>query len=195
LPLTLDPVTEGYLDGLARLARRDPAARNALYRRFAPFCERVALRLAGRHWVRLAELDDVRHEGFLVFCELVASWTERGSFAGYVFAHFAGRLAAAVRRFEGLPRSRPGARRPAARALRGQPAPRGTAPARDDGTAALAAVELLAGLDPGTRAAVELVAAGYRVEEVAARLGVTPRTVRRWLRRLRAAVADAAATP
>jgi len=182
-PLALDPASEGFLDGLARLARRDPAARNALYRRFEPFCERVAARLAAQRWVRLAELDDVRHEGFLVFCELVADWPERGSFAGYVFAHFAPRLARAVRRFEGMrPRQR-GPRRPSS--------PDGGGSERPEAVeGALAACELLAGLDPADRALVELLVAGYRPSEAAARLGVTPRTVRRWLRNLRATVAS-----
>ena len=179
LPLALDAVSEGYLDGLARLARRDPAARNALYRRFEPFCERVAGRLAGQHWVRLAELDDVRHEGFVVFCELVADWPESGSFAGYVFAHFAPRLARALRRFEGA--------RPAQRVHRAGTRARRPAPAGAD---ELAASELLAGLDPADRALVELLLAGFRPGEAAARLGVTPRTVRRWLGRLRASLVE-----
>lgn len=178
LPLAFDAVTEGYLDGLARLARHDPAARNALYRRFEPFCERVAGRLAARHWVQLAELDDVRHEGFLVFCDLVDDWPERGSFAGYVFAHFEPRLQRALRRFEGE-------RRPA----------RSQRPAGGRGRPALAgsdleAAELLAALRPADRALVELLAAGYRLREVADRLGVATRTVRRRLRRLRAALAE-----
>jgi len=178
LPLAFDAVTEGYLDGLARLARHDPAARNALYRRFEPFCERVAGRLAARHWVRLAELDDVRHEGFLVFCELVAGWPERGGFAGYVFAHFAPRLAAALRRFEGA--------RPSQRA---HPPDGWASPPASVAAGELGRCELVAGLDPTDRALVELLAAGYRPGEAAARLGVTPRTVRRWLGRLRATLA------
>ncbi|MDW8060786.1 MAG: sigma-70 family RNA polymerase sigma factor [Thermomicrobium sp.] len=185
LPLDLDAVTEGYLDGLARLARCDRAARDALYRRFEPFLERVAARLASRHWVRLAELDDVRHEGFVVFCELLTDWAERGSFAGYLFAHFESRLARALRRFEGTPprlgKSSPRAgRRPSALL-----AP----PVREDERDLLAAVEFLESLDPVDRALVELLAAGYGPSEAAARLGVAPRTLRRWLGRLRRALA------
>jgi len=190
LPLRLDPVTEGYLDGLARLARRDPAARNALWARVEPFCERVAQRLASRPWVRLAELDDVRHEGFLVFCGLVTDWPERRSFAGFLFAHYPGRLAAALRRFEGLPRRRSPGRRDAAAGRAASPTdrrPTSEADAAVEGE--LAACELLAGLDESTRCLAQLLAAGYGVGEVARALGIDARTVRRRLARLRRLVA------
>ena len=190
MPLRFDPVTEGYLDGLARLARHDSAARNALWARVEPFCERVAQRLASRPWVRLAELDDVRHEGFLTFCGLVTDWPERGSFVGFLFAHSAGRLAAALRRFEGLPRRRPRARRSAST---GRAVPPSDRPPTSEIDAAvqgeLAACELLAGLDEPTRRLAQLLAAGYGVGEVARALGVDARTVRRRLARLRHQVA------
>lgn len=182
LPLALDPVEEGFLDGLARLAQRDLVVRNRLYERFRPFCEAVARRVAARRWVRLCEPEDVLQEGFLVFAGLVEGWRGEGRFAGYVFAHFEPRLVRAVRRLEGArPPGPPG--RPPHRASTGR--------RRADERAAgeLGAVELRAGLDPFERALVERLAAGERLQQVAARLGVTPRTVRRRLARLRARLA------
>lgn len=172
--LLLDPVEEGFLDGLARLAQLgDRLLRDRLYARFSPYLDRVCASLARRSWVRLAELDDIRHEGYLVFCELLADWPGEERFAGFLFAHFARRLAAAVRRFEGL-RSR-GPLVP----------PPLCDPTPDDGAAAMAVCELLAGLTPADQALVELLLAGHTLREAAARLGMTERTARRRLRRLR----------
>ena len=171
--LPLDPIEEGFLDGLARLAQRgDRQLRDRLYERFSPYLDRVCASLARRAWVRLAELDDIRHEGYLVFCKLLTDWPGEERFAGFLFAHFARRLTAAVRRFEGL---RP--RGPLT------PPPTGNA-TPDNGAAAMAVLELLVGLDAAERTLLELLLTGYTVREAAARLGITERTARRRLRRL-----------
>nr|WP_286207208.1 sigma-70 family RNA polymerase sigma factor [Thermomicrobium sp. CFH 73360] len=168
-----DPIEEGFLDGLARLAQRgDRQLRDRLYERFSPYLDRVCASLARRAWVRLAELDDIRHEGYLVFCTLLTDWPGEERFAGFLFAHFARRLTAAVRRFEGL--------RP-----RGPLAPPPTLDATlDDGAATMAVLELLTGLDAAERTLLELLLTGYSLREAAARLGISERTARRRLRRL-----------
>lgn len=205
LPLALEPVDEARLDELARRARHDPEVRNALYWEFAPFCQKVARRVARYRWVRLAELTDIEQEGFCVFCELLASWSERGSFAGYVFACFERRLRSAVRRLEGLPRRRSLARRVPRTAGESAPAPLRDRlvfvwlPLAEAGALGVPWeqnqagrevtvdwLELLAGLAERDRALLELLAAGYRFQEVAQELGCSPRTLRRRLRRLRA---------
>jgi len=173
-PLLIDPVEEGFLDGLARLAQRgDRLLRDRLYERFRPYLDRVCAVLARRAWVRLAELDDVRHEGYIVFCELLADWPGEGSFAGFLFAHFARRLTVALRRFEGL--------RP-----RGPLVPPPTLePTPEHEATEMAVVEFLTGLAAADRALLELLLAGHSLREAAAHLGIAERTARRRLRRLR----------
>lgn len=173
-PLFLDPVEEEFLDGLARLAQRgDRLLRDRLYERFRPYLDRVCAVLARRAWVRLAELDDVRHENYILFCELLANWPGEESFAGFLFAHFARRLTVALRRFEGL--------RP-----RGPLVPPPTLePTPEHEATEMAVFELLTGLAAGDRALLELLLAGHSLREAAARLGIAERTARRRLRRLR----------
>lgn len=82
---------ERELDRLARAARIEPAARNALYaalafkvRRFlAPYRVRVTA---------VGDFEDLEQEAFLVFVGLVTSWRGTGSFARYFLGFFPWRL-------------------------------------------------------------------------------------------------------
>lgn len=91
-----------HLGALARRAKRDPAARNAL---FAAFCPRLdhwvwrAMRSCARSSADPAiEPADIQQQAFVVFCDLILAWNERGSFSAYVIAYFRWRLSDAIRR-------------------------------------------------------------------------------------------------
>lgn len=86
---------ERDLDRLARAARIEPAARNALYaalafkvRRFlAPYRARVTA---------VGDFEDLEQESFLVFVGLVSSWRGTGSFVRYFLGFFPWRLRHAI---------------------------------------------------------------------------------------------------
>lgn len=86
---------ERELDRLARAARIEPVARNALYaalafkvRRFlAPYRARVTA---------VGDFEDLEQEAFLVFVGLVTSWRGTGSFVRYFLGFFPWRLRHAI---------------------------------------------------------------------------------------------------
>jgi hypothetical protein len=191
LPLRLDPVTEGYLDGLARLARHDPAARNALWARVEPFLRAGGATVgqsslgatggAGRRAARgvsglLRPGDRLAGAGELCRLSLRALSRAAGGGAAALRGAAASPIAWTAGRLRRVGRRRP---------------PIDARPARADAAVEgeLAACELLAGLDESTRCLAQLLAAGYGVGEVARALGIDARTVRRRLARLRRLVA------
>ena len=117
------------------------------------------------------EPSDVEQQAFVVFCELVFTWNERGSFSAYIFAYFRWRLSDAIRRMSD-PRER--------RSSGGPPSIHLT-----DGSHAaaesVALLEALAAQFPDRQALVLLlrVRDGLAWHTIAERAGVDIRTVQR----------------
>lgn len=91
----LTPAIEAHLDALARAGRRDPAARNELYRLLEGKIARFLAPWRGKE-TALGDFADIRQEAFLVFAALVADWPGTGSFARYFLGFFGWRLRHAV---------------------------------------------------------------------------------------------------
>lgn len=100
------PELDELLGALARRARHDPSARNALYGLLDYKIERFARRYHYRdHPVNAWNVDDIGQEAFLVFCEIVERWPGERSFLGYFFSRFPWRLSRRVKNLErGWPR-------------------------------------------------------------------------------------------
>lgn len=182
-----------WLGQLARAARAgDRGARDALWAVVGPRLAHVALRTA---WAfPTLERDDAVQEAFPIFAALVATWPgpdARGvGFATYLFGMFRWRLHSLLRAYE---RRRPLPVDWATREERTVVAPPRASPIawHEYGVDFPAFVAAL----PAHERAIFLLRLreGLATREVAARLGLTPRTVSRYwnvtLRRLRAAVA------
>jgi RNA polymerase sigma factor (sigma-70 family) len=95
------PELDELLGALARRARHDPSARNALYGLLDFKIARFARRYHYRdHPVNAWNIDDVGQEAFLVFCEIVERWPGERSFLGYFFSRFPWRLSRRVKMLE-----------------------------------------------------------------------------------------------
>jgi RNA polymerase sigma factor (sigma-70 family) len=95
------PELDELLGALARRARHDPSARNALYGLLDYKIARFARRYHYRdHPVNAWSIDDVGQEAFLVFCEIVERWPGERSFLGYFFSRFPWRLSRRVKLLE-----------------------------------------------------------------------------------------------
>lgn len=95
------PELDELLGALARRARHDPSARNALYRLLDYKIERFARRYHYRdHPVNAWNIDDIGQEAFLVFCEIIESWPGERSFLGFFFSRFPWRLSRRVKMLE-----------------------------------------------------------------------------------------------
>ncbi|MDI3341764.1 MAG: sigma-70 family RNA polymerase sigma factor [Sphaerobacter sp.] len=171
------PGLDALISTLARRAKTDPAARNALYRALGYKIYRFVRRYRYRtDRLVICDLEDVAQEAFVVLCDLVAAWPGQESFLGYFFSRFPWRLARAIdvaERGWSAARLTPLDDLETARTL---------APVDPDDLFALA--EIGAGLDPRDRVVLEL-HIGYRLHlrEVAHLLGVHPQTVyRAWAR-------------
>ncbi len=178
-PLTVDaeitPELDRSLSTLARAARAgDPRARNALYTAMEAKIHRFVRRYRASSWKahRIWDNDDLAQEAFLIFTDLITSWSGEGSFPPYFFAHFPWRLRDAVRRFNGH-----------------SPYTGITWTPYDllsDNTAAtdaaVALLEALAAGLPATSRAILLwhVRDGERFSAIATRLGISRRTVHRY---------------
>ena len=169
------PETDRQLGALASRAKTDPAARNVLYAAFRPRLDHWvwrAVRSCARSSADLAiEPEDIRQQAFVVFCDLIVAWNERGSLSAYLIAYFRWRLSDAIRRM-----SDPCERRTTA----GPPSIHLT----DDTHAAAESVALLESLAaqfPARQALVLLlrVRDGLPWSQVAERAGVDIRTAQR----------------
>lgn len=87
----LTPAIEAAIDRLARAARDDPAARNALYAALDLKIARFLAPYRGRP-TPVGEFAELQQEAFLVFAGLVADWTGEGSFARFFLGFFPWRL-------------------------------------------------------------------------------------------------------
>lgn len=95
------PELDQVLGALARRARHDPAARNALYGLLDFKIARFARRYHYRdHPVNAWNIDDVGQEAFLVFCEIVERWPGERSFLGFFFSRFPWRLSRRMKNLE-----------------------------------------------------------------------------------------------
>jgi RNA polymerase sigma factor (sigma-70 family) len=95
------PELDELLGALARRARHDPLARNALYGLLDYKIERFARRYRYRdHPVNAWNIDDVGQEAFLVFCDIVERWPGERSFLGFFFSRFPWRLSRRVKNLE-----------------------------------------------------------------------------------------------
>lgn len=169
------PELDARLTALARRAKHDRSARDALYGALRFKIDRFARRYrARRHWwLVICDEEDVAQEAFIVFCELIERWPGRESFLGYFFSRFPWRLARAVDRIE-----------------RGQnvtqlvPLDDREVPRTIDPMDQVFLAEISAGFTPRERAVLELrVGRDLRFSEIARALGVTERTVfRDWAR-------------
>jgi len=96
------PEVDRQLGVLGRRAKADPRARNALYAAFRPRLDYWvwrAMQSCSRSSADPAiEPSDIQQQAFVVFCDLVLAWNERGSFSAYIFAYFHWRLSDAIRR-------------------------------------------------------------------------------------------------
>lgn len=95
----LTPPVVRALDRLARAARTDPAARNALYEALALKIARFLAPYRGRA-LALGDFADLEQEAFLVFVGLVMSWSGQGNFARYFLGFFPWRLRHAIEAHE-----------------------------------------------------------------------------------------------
>jgi RNA polymerase sigma factor (sigma-70 family) len=162
-----------------RAAQGDRDALNALYAAYLPRLD---------HWVRRAlsscyrtgadpaiEPDDIVQQAYLVFADLVLSWSERGSLSAYLIAYFPWRLSDAVRRMSDSH---------VRRSLDGSPTVLlidGTVAADE----AIALLQTLAGDLPDRQGQVLLlrIRDGLTWDEIAGRVGMDRRTVLRdWSR-------------
>lgn len=172
---TVSPELDARMVTLARLAQAgDRDARDRLYALFAPRIARYARRFAGDGW-RLDPAwdgEDLLQEGYLVFLDLVASWPGGPSFAAYALGYLPWRLRNAVRRLNG----------PRPRAF---PAPAVALAELADHSAeaaeAIVLLETVAAALPAPDGEVLLwrVRDGEAVGVIAARLGISRRTVSR----------------
>lgn len=171
----LTPEVDASLTALARQAKTDPAARNALYAALSFKINRFTRRYRYRaDRLVICDIEDVAQEGFVVFCDLIASWPGRDSFPGYFFSRFPWRLARAI---DVIERGWSAARLESMTEVHRHVPPL-------DPDEAMALVEIGAGLSPRDRAVLEL-HIGYqlRFSEIARVLDVHPRTVyRAWAR-------------
>jgi RNA polymerase sigma factor (sigma-70 family) len=163
------------LGSLGRRARTDSDARNALYAAFRPRLDHWvwrAMRSCSRSSADPAiEPADIQQQAFIVFCDLVLTWNEGGSFSAFVISHFRWRLSDAIRRMSD-PRER--------RSTAGPPSIHLT-----DGSHAaaesLVLLEALAAQFPGRQATVLLhrLRDGLPWHTIAEQAGVDIRTVQR----------------
>jgi RNA polymerase sigma factor (sigma-70 family) len=83
----------------------DRDARDALYQAFAPKLDRFTRRYRRGRWGKIAgrawDQADIEQEAYLIFVNLLVTWSGNGSFSRYLFGHFTWRLATAVRRLQG----------------------------------------------------------------------------------------------
>lgn len=91
------------LSDLARSEEADsPVIRNALATAYSP----ILLRIDRKVWWAVArhdliDLDDVTHEGFLVFCDLLQRWSGDGSFSRFLLGRYQWRVRERVVRLNG----------------------------------------------------------------------------------------------
>lgn len=91
------------LSDLARSEEADsPVIRNALATAYSP----ILLRIDRKVWWAIArhdliDLDDVTHEGFLVFCDLLQRWSGDGSFSRFLLGRYQWRVRERVVRLNG----------------------------------------------------------------------------------------------
>jgi DNA-directed RNA polymerase specialized sigma24 family protein len=102
----ITPELDRILTSAARAAHAgDNAARDALYQAFAPKLDRATRRYRRGRWGKIAgrawEQADIDQEAYLVFVNLIATWSGYDSFPRYLFGHFTWRLASAIRRLHG----------------------------------------------------------------------------------------------
>lgn len=95
----ISPALEAALDQLARVARDDPAARDALYGVFELKIRRFLLPLRSR-FAPLGEATDLDQEGYLCFVQLLADWTGEGTFPAYFLGFMRWRLRHKVEWYE-----------------------------------------------------------------------------------------------
>lgn len=158
------------LGTLARQAKTDTAARDRLYFLLEWKIRRFNRRFYRRVWeYGICEAIDVDQIGYLVFCDLVATWPGEDSFLGYFFSRFSWRLARAL---DVLGRGWPAAHLvPYDLELHGDVAQ------PDDN---LMMIDAVAGLSPRQEAVLRLRIEGrLRVREIAEALDVHTRTVHR----------------
>jgi len=152
--------------------RVDPAARNRCWLALAPklalSITRAARRLANDPALEPA---DASQEAFCVFCELLTRWSGRGDLLSYLIG--GRRLERALTRALARAAGSPPRRRTV---LRLTSAAGHAAPPQLTEAEVRAA---LATLPPMEQQALALAAAGYTAPEIAARLGVSVRTVQR----------------
>lgn len=152
--------------------RVDPAARNRCWLALAPklalSITRAARRLANDPALELA---DASQEAFCVFCELLARWSGQGDLLSYLIG--GRRLERALTRALARAAGSPPRRRTVLRltSASGHAAPPQLTEA--EVRAALATLPLM------EQQALALAAAGYTAPEIAARLGISVRTVQR----------------
>jgi RNA polymerase sigma factor (sigma-70 family) len=184
-PVPLDVDRQLSALGL-RAVEGDAAARNTLFAAFSPRLE-GAVRRAQRTAMRFAadsatEPEDVAQEAFVVFAELLASWSGEGSLSAFVLSHFPWRLSTAVRAM----------RRPASGIallpFGGEPVAVDTIEAED----ILELIEALAAEMPGRCGAILLgrLRDGLTWNELVAQLGTPRRTIMRDWRRVRASLRE-----
>jgi RNA polymerase sigma factor (sigma-70 family) len=170
---------DSALSTIARAeARRSPDARNALFLAY----ESRLRRQAGYLWRRFyrdttLDREDLEQETFLVFCDLLGSWSGNGSFSAYLLGSMPWRLRDTARRAIG---SRD--------AVENEMSPDSLADTLPGFGTLLAELEdLVVQLVPEDMTLVRLsLLEGRPTAEVARIVGLKPRSVRRRLQRARA---------
>ena len=169
-----DPITfdiDRVLAAVARTAGQgDRIARDSLYWALAGRLEPAVRRIYRLHAVTygpaLLELDDVRQSGYLVFVDMIDAWQPEDSFATYLFGMFIWRLRGELRRYE----KRREMTLSDGYAIR----------AREARSNEVLLERLLDRLPERQRRIVQLrLNRNLSISEIGAKLGVSPRTIRR----------------
>ena len=100
----VSPDLDASLTAMALLAQAgDLAARDALYRAFAPSINRLSRRFSGTGWGAgpVWDMDDLCQEGYLVFLDLLSGWPGGESFVAYALGRLPWRMRNVIRRLNG----------------------------------------------------------------------------------------------